>query len=150
MGGNAQNVNSDKTVVNKWKTIFLEYGAALGIVPGVALTKDQYVKNFAALAEKEIAKAKNGEGCLLIKLKNALFDLGVTNHDGTISFEEYRAVVGIVEFPKSYVEEIFKAIDTNKNGKLERKELNDFEFKLWYGLDEEKGRNSLDSVLSNK
>ena len=76
--------------------------------------------------------------------------MGVTNHDGTISLEEYRAVFGIVEFPESYVDEIFKAIDTNKNGKLERKELNDFEFKLWYGLDEEKGRNSLDSVLSNK
>ena len=89
---------------------------------GNLITVDDYLKN---------------EGW--VKRIEGAFSRFDTNKDGRI-----------VKFPKSYVDEIFKAIDTNENGKLERLELNDFEYKLWYGLDEEKGRNSLDSVLSNK
>ena len=64
-----------------------------------------------------------------------------TNHDGTVSKEEYHAfaqATGV--WDHTFVDYIFNQFDTNKNGKLERKEITDYEYKLFFTLEDVTGK----------
>ena len=138
-------LNPDPEVIERYRIAQCEFAAEMGIKPGISVTKEEYVKNLAAIAPREVAKVRSGEGSMMHKGNNKLFDVIDKNHDGTVSKEEYRAfaeATGVWE--PSFVDSIFDLIDTNKNGKLERKELSDYVYKLTFTLDSVAG---MDQVM---
>ena len=112
-----------------------EYYALIGVVPGKQTTKDEYVKGFAALAIADKARKEKGEETLLHKLHDAWYDVVDTNHDGCVRLDEWRVVMRASNIESS-ADEFFKALDKNKNGKIERAELSEKDFKFWYVLDD--------------
>ena len=113
------------------------------------MTKEEYIQNCTNLAPKEVAKVRSGEGSVKHKLNNAVYDLIDTNHDGTISKEEYCAfakATGV--WDNAFIEFLFNQLDTNKNGKLERKEITDYEYKLFFTLEEVAGKAHVDGFVS--
>ena len=115
-----------------------EHIVAMGITSGKKLTKDEYVKNMAKMAVVEHAKRVRGEKMSLAKVNDAMYDLFDINHDGTVTLDEFTTVMNIVYGCDSKeAEATFHLIDTNKNGKIERKELTDYELKFWFDLNDE-------------
>ena len=86
-----------------------------------------------AIAEK--ARKEKGEETLLHKLNDAWYDAVDTHHDGCVRLDEWRIVLRAGNM-ESAADEIFKALDKNKNGKIERKKLSDNDFNFWYVLDD--------------
>lgn len=109
--------------------------AAIGVVSGKQTTKDEFIKGVAALAIVEKARKEKGEETLLHKVNNAWYDVVDINHDGCVRLDEWRVVLRASNM-EGAADEIFKALDKNKNGKIERKELSDNDFKFWYVLDD--------------
>ena len=142
-------LNSDPNLIERYRIARCEFVAEIGIKPGISLTKEEHVHNVANLAPREVAKVRSGEGSLLHKLSNALYDLIDTNHDGFVSREEYRAFLEAVggERSPAYIDTVFDLIDTNKDGKLERKELSDYEFRLFFTLEDVTGKAQVDAEL---
>ena len=48
---------------------------------------------------------------------------------------EFCAVQKACNVPPEAAEQRFNTIDANKNGKIERKELTEIQYKIWNGLD---------------
>ena len=116
----------------------MEHIAAMGVTPGIKVTKDEYVKNMANMAVIEHAKRLNGEEMSLAKVNDALYDLFDINHDGVVTLEEFRTVMNIAYgCDAEEADATFRLIDTNKNGKIERKELTDYELNYWFDLNDE-------------
>ena len=112
-----------------------EYYGAIGFASGKKLTKEEYLRGFAALAIAERARKERGEETLLHKMNDAWFDAVDTNHDGYVRQDELRmALRGINN--ESAAEAIFETLDRNKDGKIERKEISDNDFKFWFHLDD--------------
>lgn len=117
----------------------VEYCAAIGIVRGSRFTKEQFIKKFAALAVVERGKKLRGEETILHKVNNAWFDVVDTNHDGHVTFDQCRAIMKACNqlYDPSTADELLESIDKNKNGKIERADLIDTEFKFWFTLDDD-------------
>ena len=113
-----------------------KYCAGLGIVRGKQATKGEFLKGIAALAVSERAKWLAGKETLLTSMLDSWFDVVDTNHDGTVTQDEWKTILTASDFGASAADDTFKLIDKNKNGKVERKELNDFHFKFWFTLDD--------------
>ena len=112
-----------------------EYYALIGVVPGKQTTKDEFVKGVAALAIAEKARKEKGEETLLHKLSEAWYDVVDTNHDGCVRLDEWRILMRAGNMEGS-ADEIFKALDKNKNGKIERTELLENDVNFFYVLDD--------------
>ena len=141
-------LNSDPNIIERCRLAMCEFAAELGIKPGVSVNKEEYVHNCATLAPKEVAKVRSGEGSVKHKLNNAVFDVIDTNHDGTVSKEEYRAFANATGvWDPNYVDVVFDLIDTNKNGKLERKEFSDYEYKLFFTLEDVAGKGQVEGSI---
>ena len=130
------NFKADPVLIDKLREVMHEYCAGFKVKKGTRVMKDQFVVNFAVFAASERAKKKRGEEPLLFKLNNAYFDVVDANHDGCVTLEEYRKVTIACNFDPSTADETFKLIDLNRNNKVERKELNEFEFKFWFEVDD--------------
>ena len=122
----------DAKLIAKLREEMVVYTAAMGLLPGKESNREQFVKDMAAMGVREVAKHKKGEQTLLERVNNAWYDVVDTNHDEAITSEEYQAIAKACNLGD--VGEFFKTLDKNKNGKLERKELNDYEFNQWFGL----------------
>lgn len=130
-------VKPDPKLYENLRQAMLNNIAAMGVLPGKKLTKDEYVKNIAEMAIKENAKRSRGERTYLDILEDAWYDTVDTNHDGFITLEEYRIVMKACNFSPEEVDAGFCAMDTNKNGKIERKELVEHELNYWFGLSDD-------------
>ena len=127
-------VKPDPKLYENLRQAMLNNIAAMGITPGKKVTKDEFVKNIAKMAIKENNKRSRGERTYLDILEDAWYDTVDTNHDGFITLDEYRIVMKACNFSPDEVEAGFRAMDVNKNGKVERKELVDHELNYWFGL----------------
>ena len=125
----------DALVDNLRKAVH-EFCAGFGLKKGMKLTKDEWLPKFSAFVVSECARKQRGEEPLLFKVNNAEFDIVDTNRDGFVTLEEYRVLVKAWNYDPDTADETFKLMDTNKNNKLERAELNEYDFKFWYGLDD--------------
>lgn len=125
-------VNPDPSLLAKLKKVLNEYTSALGLKPGVKLTSDQFVQALAKFTAEEKAK---GDDMLQKKMNHAWYDVVDTNHDGTISLDEYRKVMKACNYPEETADYVFKMIDANHDGKLSRKELSDHEVKFFFAVD---------------
>ena len=123
-------------MITKLREVMLEWAAAMGLEEGVKANKQQFLKMVAEMAVSENAKVKRGEKTLLYKLDNALFDVVDANHDGTITLNEFKVVMKAYNYDEELSEASFAAMDKNKNGKIERDEFIETEFKFWFSLDE--------------
>ena len=129
-------LNSDPKLIENVRAAQTEFAAVLGIVPGISLTKEEYVSAYAKIAPGEVAKVRSGEGSAIHKMLNRIFDLFDTTYDGIVSKERYRNFVKVCEmFPPSYIDSIYDFLDTKKTGKVERKEICDYQYKVTFTLE---------------
>lgn len=145
-----KHLNSDPKVIEKYRMALCEFAASLGLYPGITLTKDEYVKAAAAHSQREMTTFESGEGSLLHKVNNALFDIVDKNHDGNISLEEYRAFTKMSSLDESYADAMFKGIDANHDGKVSRMEFSNYELKYWCTLEDIPGRDDIETALTVK
>ena len=117
--------------------------AAMGVLPGKKLTKDEFVKNFAEMAVTDSKKRSRDEKTYIGILENAWYDTLDINHDGFVTLDEYRIVLKAWGFTPEEVEAGFSAMDTNKNGKISRKEFVDHVLDYWFGLSEDQARKGM-------
>ena len=117
--------------------------AAMGVLPGKKLTKDEFVKNFAEMAVTDSEKRSRDEKTYIGILENAWYDTLDINRDGFVTLDEYRIVLKAWGFTPEEVEAGFSAMDTNKNGKISRKEFVDHVLDYWFGLSEDQARKGM-------
>ena len=127
--------SSDSAVIERFRLAFLERAAAFGVKPGISVTKEEIVKNVAATAEREIKSDKRGEGSLVHRFLNALFDLVGTEDPWTITLQEYLSGTKFLGIPQIAGESIFNSLDTEKTGKLEKMDLIRHKFNLLFSLE---------------
>ena len=136
-----RHLNPDPKVIENCRIGMCDFAAALGIFLGISVTKEEFVKNYAAAAPKEVAKARNGEESSFHKYNNGIFDVFDARKDGTISKSEFitfSQTTGIHN--PSFIGQIFEQLDTDGKGWLKRKEMNDLMYKLAYTLEDLSGR----------
>ena len=130
-----RDVNPDAALLDKLKKAMGDYTAAVGVTSGKKLNKDEYVKAMAEMAAAETARKAKGEKTLGNFVNDAWHDVVDKNHDGFITLDEFRTVMKACNATQEMADARFNAIDKDKNGKVERKELREAEEKFWYGLD---------------
>lgn len=108
------------------------YFADVGITAGRHLTRDEFVNAFSEFAVRERAKKERGEKPLLYPMNDAVYDVADTNKDGFVTIDEYRRIFVACNLPASAADAAFKVADANSDGKIDRQELNDYEFKFWF------------------
>ena len=123
--------------MTKLREATLEFTTAVGLTEGVKADKKKFLELMAAFMIAEMDRVKRGEVALMEKLANVQFDVVDKNHDGSITFEEYKLVVKeTMNFDEDAAKAIFNLIDQNKNGKIERKEFTTANGKFWCTLDD--------------
>ena len=128
-------VNPDAALLEKLNKAMIDYTTAMGVTASTKLNKDQYVKAMAELAVAENARRAKGETTLRDAVNNAWYDVVDKNHDGSVTKDEFCTIMQACNVKPEVAEQRFNAIDTNKNGKIDRKELSEFQYKVWFGLD---------------
>ena len=126
--------NPDAALLEKLTKVLTDYCAGMGVTAGTKLSKDQYVKAIAEFVVAENAKRAKGETTLRDKVNYAFYDVVDKNHDGYVTKEEFCAIMAACNVKPELAEQRFNEIDTNKNGKIERKELCELHDKLWSEL----------------
>ena len=122
--------------VAKLRQISSEFTDALGLTKGVQGDRKKFAELFAAFSLAEMARVKKGEISLTEKLDNAIFDVVDRNHDGRITFDEFKIVMKSYGFNEDVGKPVFASMDKNKNGTIERKEFIESDMKFWYTLDD--------------
>ena len=141
----------DPKVYENLRQVVMEHITAMGVTPGKKVTKEEHVKNVANMSVAEHTKRLNGEKMSLAKVNDALYDLFDSNRDGAVTLEEFRTVMKIVYgCDDEAADATFRRIDTNKNGKIERKELTDHELKYWYDLNDEASKDFYGAKYTEK
>ena len=121
-------------LINRLRETTGAYFAAIGIKEGKRLTCDEFVKGFSEFAIQERAKKERGEEPMLYPMNDAVYDVADTNKDGFVTLDEYRRIFKACNLPESAADEAFKVADSNSDGKIDREELNNYEFKFWFEM----------------
>ncbi|XP_031565692.1 aequorin-1-like [Actinia tenebrosa] len=104
----------------------------VGLVPGVELDKKQFVKGFNRLAKGELKRHAEHKTTLHNRQNNAFFDVIDVNNDGTVSLDEVKTMMKACNYDEDAAEAWFNAADTNRDGRIDRNELNKVEFEYWF------------------
>ena len=122
--------------IAKLREATLDFTTALGLTEGVKADKKKFRELEAAFCLAQAEKMKRGEMTSLDKFTNALFDFVDKNHDGCLTFEEYKMIVVSSNFDEEAAKATFNMLDKNKNGKIERKEYLASSVKFWCTLED--------------
>ena len=125
---------ADAALIAKLEEAMREYCAGMGLTPGKKSTREQFVKDMAAFAVSERSKKAAGEQPLLFKANNAWHNVVDTNHDGYLTLDEYRIIARACNLKVATADAMFARIDTNKDGKVPKDELNEAEYRYWYEI----------------
>ena len=117
------------------RKIMLEFTDALGLTKGVQADKQKYLELVAAFSLAEVARKKRGQMPLVEKRGSALFDVVDRNHDGRVTFEEFKIVMKSFGFDEDAGKATFARLDKNKDGAIQRKEYIDAGMTYWCTLD---------------
>ena len=131
-------VNPGPSLIQNLRDRTREYCDAMGLTSGVSYDQDEFVAKMAELAAVEKARYDKGEKILLMEYDDAWYDAVDSNHDGTISLEEYLKVMKACNIDKQTATREFAVLDTNEDGRIQREELNKQEIKYWYSLEDSK------------
>lgn len=137
----AKEINPDPHLIDRLRKTSEDYFGAIGIKKGTRLNCDEYVKAFSEFAVRERTKKKRGDIPFLYPWNDSVYDVADTNHDGFVSLEEYRKIFTACGLPESAADQAFVVVDVNGDGRIDRDELNNYEYKFWFttGLHEAKG-----------
>ena len=130
-----RDVNPDAALLDNLTKAMGNFTAALGVTGGKKLTKDDYVKASAEIAVAEQARKAKGERTLGSYLNEAWHAVVDKNHDGFVTKEEYHAIMKACNVTPEMADARFNAMDKDKNGKIELKELSEAEEKFWFDLE---------------
>ena len=130
---------TDPKILERFRRIEMDkHIVAMGITPGKKLTSEEYVNNMAIMAAVEHGKLMRGEKLSLAEVNDAMYDVMDFNQDGSVSLDEFTTVMKIMYgCDAKEAEATFSRVDTNKNGRVEREELTDYELKFWFDLNDE-------------
>ena len=93
--------NADPALVEKLRQSMRQCFAPLRLTNCRRSTRDEFIKDVAAFAVAERLKKEKGEEPLSYKLNNAWYDAVDTNHDGTVTLDEYRTIMRARNFDES-------------------------------------------------
>ena len=116
---------ADPILLEKLSKEMMNYYGAMGITEGAKVTEEEFLQHSAKFAAEEIAKKDKG---VIKKMSDAYFDVLDVHNDGGITLNEWKAAMKASDFDEESAQMMFKLADTNQNGKLERNELNDFQY----------------------
>ena len=125
--------------VAKFREYYESYCDLLGFKEGLRADKKKFRELTSAVVAREALNKK--EETTLYKHHNAFFDVVDHNHDGTITWDEYKVALGAGNFGHIYKSEehgraVFDTMDKNKDGKIERDEFITTQLKFWYELED--------------
>ena len=132
-----RDVKPDTKLYENLRQAMLNALGGVGVTPGKKLTKDEFVKGMAEMAVAENARRSRGEIPYLALMENAWYAILDINHDGVVTLDEYQIVLKACNFSAEEAEMGFRAMDANKNGKVELKELIDYELNYWNSLNDD-------------
>lgn len=132
----AEIVTDRPDLIAKGRKAVSEFADALGLTKGVKADKKKFLELVAAAAVAQASRVRRGEKTITDNINDAYFDILDQNHDGHVTLDEYKVLMKVMNFPLESAEATFNMLDKNKNGKLERQELNSAENKFWYILDD--------------
>ena len=114
-----------------------EFWGEIGLLPGKQLSKKEFIQGLSNLGRDELERKSNNEKTLYEKLNDAFYDVVDINNDGTVTLEEVSTVKKACDLDPKGAEAWFKMADKNKNGKIEREELNRCEFNFFFRPEDE-------------
>lgn len=112
-----------------------DFWGIVGLIPGVQLTKEQFIRGFNRLAQNELKRKEENKPTIHEHMCNAFFDVTDINNDGTVTLDEAKTIFKAWNMDPKDAEAWFVASDINKNGKVERNELNKADFDYWFRPD---------------
>ena len=130
-----KDVNPDPALLDNLTKAMGNYTTAMGLAAGNKHSKDEFLKASAEMAVAEKARKAKGEKTLGNFVNEAWHAVVDKNHDGFVTKDEYRTIMKASNFNAEMADKRFDAMDTNKNGKIELKELHEAEEKFWFDLD---------------
>lgn len=119
----ALKVTDRPELIEKLRKSTVELTDAIGLGEGEKPDKKKFLKLVAAFAVDQKAKADKGEETVTEKHNVALYDVVDRNHDGNLTWDEYKSVMVSSGYDEAAARIEFDALDKNKNGKIDRKEL---------------------------
>ena len=130
-----RDVNPDAALLDNLTKAMGNFTAAMGATAGKKLNKDEYVKVSAEMAVAEQAKKAKGERTLVSYVNEAWHAVVDKNHDGFVTRDEFHAIMKACNVTTEMADARFNAMDKNKNGKIELKELSEAEENFWFELE---------------
>lgn len=104
----------------------------IGLLPGKALTKKQFIDGINRLAKFERARKNHGQITYHEMIGHAFFDVIDTNKDGVLTVDELKNALLASKMDPSGANKWLLAADSNKNGHVERHQLLNSEFRFWF------------------
>ena len=132
-----KNASDRPDAIAKLREDMLEFTTAKGITEGVKVDKKKYRELLAVFCLAEAEKVKRGEMAPLQKFIKAQFDFVDKNHDGYVTFEEYKLWMEALNWGEEAAKATFSLLDKNKNGKIELNEYLSYNLKFWCTLDDQ-------------
>ena len=132
----AKVITDRPALIAKAREVTLEYMDVFGLTEGVKADKQKFQELSAAMSIAEAARLKKGEETWIEKLDNASFDVVDRNHDGCVTWDEFKVLMKVGNFDDDAAQATFALFDKNKNGKIERSEFAAADVKFWCTLDD--------------
>ena len=132
----AKVVTDRPEMIAKAREAMLLITKELGITGSMKVDKETYYKPIAEMAVAEVARSKRGEETLLDNFYDAWFDVVDKNHDGYLSWDEFKVMMVTANFGEDAAKATFALMDEDKNEKIDRKEFVRANFNFWFGLDD--------------
>ena len=121
-----------KEATAKAKAALEEFLDDFKLQEGMKIDKEQFKQLAAPLSLKLAEQFKRGEVTSIQKVDWAFFDAMDRNSNGYLSFDEYKAGLRVVDgLDEKAARAAFDLLDTDKNGKLDKKEFAAADVKFW-------------------
>ena len=117
--------------IDELRAVAIEFTTAVGLTEGVQIDKKKFQELCTAMSLAEVGRKDRGEITVAETMGNAIFDFLDQNHDGSISWEEYKVWMEASSFDEEVALTNFKYLDKNKSGGIDRKEYSDANVKFW-------------------
>ena len=113
--------------------------SSVGVRGTEPISKEDFLKVLAEIAEGDLEKMKRGEEPILLKSMEACFDLMDTDHDGFVTLDEYKRMMTLGQgWEEEEADVAVKQLDRNNSGKLSRQDIIQVSYDFWYKYEDDK------------